>query len=290
MADLRLTDLDADPQLLPQVLALFAGCPPGHNHAVCGHPARMGLPPQAEDLREALGVLIALQGARVVGALALCPYSDEQVTLWGPVVHRGHTRAGVGTRLLDEARLALADGGYESIRVHVDTRNRVARSFFFDRGLAHWTTNRIYERRIVGSELPPDPGGVSEARPADHAEITQVIDDAFPESNHCREPLATRERQGYRHYFLQDAGVIVGAAAVQVQPGRGWIGFIGVRSGHRGAGYGSRLLAGLLHREAQRGTARLALEVLEQNRAAVRLYEQMAFHLAWKSHIMTGPV
>ena len=289
MQGFTLTDLDADPELSTEVLRLFRGCPPGHNHAVCGMPSRMGREPTQADFDESLGVLVLHRERRVVGALALCPYSDEQVTLWGPVIHRAFIRMGIGSHLIDEARRALADGGYESLRVNVDSRNRDARSFLLTRGLSAWKDNLIYERNLYG-DLPPDPGGVSLARSGDHEDVATILKEGFPDSNHTDRPLARRERQGFRHHLLQDSGTIVGAAAVKVTPGRSWLSMIAVSRDHRGQGYGHRLLAGLLHQEAAHGATRLGLEVLADNPAAIALYERAGFHRAWSATIMTGPV
>ncbi|MBA3709860.1 MAG: hypothetical protein H0W83_13685, partial [Planctomycetes bacterium] len=78
MPALVLADLDQRPELRPAAAAVFAACPPGHDHQVCGIPERMGMEPRPEDLSECLGVLLALSGIRVVGALGLCPYSAQQ--------------------------------------------------------------------------------------------------------------------------------------------------------------------------------------------------------------------
>jgi hypothetical protein len=72
---LVLADLEQRPELKPITAALFAACPPGHNHQVCGIPEHMGLEPRVEDLASCLGVLLTMSGIRLVGALALCPYS-----------------------------------------------------------------------------------------------------------------------------------------------------------------------------------------------------------------------
>lgn len=289
MAELRLTDLDADPQLLSEVLELLRGCPPGRDHAVSGHPSRMGCEPRPQDLHDALGVLVATADGETAGALAICPYSDEQVTLWGPVVHRRLVRRGIGSRLLHEARAALREGGYESLRVLVDTRNRDARAFFLASGLAVWKDDLLYERNLLGA-LPPSPGGVSRARPSDHAEVAGVFAAAFPESGHLQRPLAQREREGYRHHILQDSGRILAAAAVKGEPERSWLSLLAVRPEARGRHLGTRLLAGALHAEAELGVTRLGLEVLADNVPAIALYTGLGFQRAWTATIMTGPV
>lgn len=289
MHGFTLTDLDADPRFVDQVLTLFRGCGPGHNHAVCGEPSRMGCRVLPGDLAATLGVLIVHRQDKVVGALAICPYSDEQVTLWGPVVHRAFTRMDIGSYLLQEAKLAIADGGYESIRVNVDTRNRAARAFLLGKGLSAWKDNCVYERNLLEA-LPPTGGGVGVARADDLGDVADILSQGFPDSSHCDEPLQAREREGYRYHLFQDSGTVLGAAAIKVTPGRNWVSLFAIRPDYRGLGYGRRMLAGILHNELGLGATRLGLEVLADNRAAIAIYEGVGFRRAWTATIMTGPV
>ena len=248
----------------------------------------MGCPVIASDLEDTLGVLVVHHNQRVLGALALCGYVMG-VTIWGPVVNRAFTRNGIGTFLLQEAKQAVRDSGYESIRTNIDTRNRGARSFFLGKGMSHWMKNCVYERNLL-SAVPATIGGVSIAKHGDHSEVEDILAECFPDSNHWQKPLIEREREGYRHHILQDSGNIVGAAAVRVTTGRTWLSLIGVRSEHRGKGLGQQLLAGLLHNEHAHGATRIGLEVLENNRTAIRVYESLGFKKRWTAHIMTGPV
>ncbi|MDA3960166.1 MAG: GNAT family N-acetyltransferase [Planctomycetota bacterium] len=284
-----LTDLDAEPQHTEAVLRLLRACPPGREHAVVGDPTRMGLEPRHEDLEHCLGVLVLHQGSTVLGTLAICPYSDSQVTIWGPVVHHGYTRTGVGSRLLREARTALQSGGYESIRVLVDVRNRSARSFFLAKGLTVWKDNHVYERSLMGN-MPPCPGGVSVSRPTDHDEITRLLADAFPDSGHIERPLNLREREGYRHHILQDSGSIIGACAVKSTPGRAWLTLAAIQPDLRGKGMGQHLIAGVVANEAALGSPKLGLEVLADNAAAITCYRAAGLSRSWTATIMTGPV
>jgi hypothetical protein len=123
----HLVDLDQRPDLAPTVLALFAACPPGAEHQVCGVAAWMGLTPTQAVLDHTAGVLVAMVGNRAVAALAICPYSEEQVTIWGPAVSHG-APAAVGGELIDAARGALQLSRYGSVRTLVDSRNRKART------------------------------------------------------------------------------------------------------------------------------------------------------------------
>jgi len=287
--DLNFTDLDESPERLDEVVELFRAHPPGREHAVCGEPSRMGRTPQRNDLLDCLGILIALVDDRLVGALAVCPYSDNQVTIWGPVVASRHRRRGIGRALMDQVRIALADGSFDSLRILVDTRNRVGRSFVLSRGLSAWKDDCLYECDLA-DDLPVDPGGIGLAQPSDHDAVADLLLQGFPETGHCEESLAARERQGYRHYVLQDSGRILGAAAAKEGGWRSWLSLIAVRREERGRGLGRSLLAGLMVHEARKGSRGLALEVLADNQSARRLFTSVGFRRRWCATIFTGPV
>src|SRR5262245_9739507 len=123
---------------MPRVLPIFTACPPGRAHVVCGIPSRMGLPPTRESLGACLGVLVALTMDLPVASLAICPYSDEQVTFWGPVLAGAVPIRAVAPQLIQEARRALQQNNYESIRMLVDLRNRPLRDFMLSQGFAAW--------------------------------------------------------------------------------------------------------------------------------------------------------
>ena len=198
-----------------EVLALFRRFGPGRFHAVNGEPSNMGQLPTIDDLLDCLGVLIVLSADDMTaGALGICPYSSTQVTLWGPVVSSGYQGHTIGTTLLDRAKEALREGGFESVRVLNDTRNRRGRSFFLKHGMTPWKDNHLYEHPLTvlpEEEFP----GVSLARPSDHREVEAITMRCFPDSSHCDVSLQMRERQGYRHYILQVSGTIVATAAIK---------------------------------------------------------------------------
>jgi len=275
--------------LKPVTAALFAACPPGHNHQVCGIPERMGLEPQVEDLASCLGVLLALSGIRLVGALALCPYSAQQVTLWGPVVPELGNAKLVSARLLKEARLALRGAGYESVRCLVDLRNRTARALMQGNGFTPWKDNHCFEYALGRAQLPEE-AGLRRAAWTDHPEAARILEAAFGSSDHCRYGLAKREREGFRHYVLEDHGVVTAAAAVDGQQRRSWLKLIAVDGKFRGKGMGTRLLKGLLAAEAKLRVPSLGLEVLSDNRAAVALYESVGFVRRFTASILISPL
>ena len=284
------SDLDERPELAEEVLALFRRFGPGRFHAVNGEPSNMGQLPSIGDLLDCLGVLIVLSpNDMLAGALGICPYSSTQVTLWGPVVSSGHQGHTVGTTLLNRAKDALREGGFESARVLNDTRNRRGRSFFLKHGMTPWKDNHLYEHAL--KELPgEDFPGVSLARSSDHREVEAITMANFPESSHCNVSLQQRERQGYRHYILQVGGTIVATAAVKGLGRRSWMSLIGVHPEYHGQGYGTRLLRGLLKHEFSLGSRCIGLEVLADNLGAMHIYAKAGFQRRWTSSILVGPL
>jgi ribosomal protein S18 acetylase RimI-like enzyme len=282
------TDLDQRPDMVEAVVELFARFGPGRYHAVSGEPSRMGQVPRRQDLQDSLGCLLALEGNRVAGALVICPYSDQQVTLWGPVIDSGHQGRSFGPRLLAKAKEALAEGGFDSVRVLNDHRNRRARRFFLSHGFSPWKDNHVYEREL-GGPMPATVPGVTLARAADQDEVASVILSGFPETGHCDVPLTERERQGYRHWILQDAGHIIGVA-VMAGGRRSWLSLYAIHPQHQGRGLGTRLLDGVLLGEQREGSKRLGLEVLADNKRAIGIYEQAGFERRWTCSILVGPV
>jgi ribosomal protein S18 acetylase RimI-like enzyme len=245
----------------------------------------MGQTPTTEDLRDGLGVILAVRGSRILGVLALCPYSRDQATLWGPTmpVDRSDDAA---RRLVAEAKRALHAAGFESARTLVDTRNRSLRAFILGQGFLPWKDDVLYERAL----LPGEPGTVRVATPADRVAVTTILSEAFPDSDHCRTGLGSREREGWRHYLVEEDGVVAGAAAVRSTVRRAWLHLIAVRQDLRVRQLGSRLLKGVLAHEAGLGMTVMGLEVLADNRQAIALYERCGFAKRWAATVMTAPV
>ncbi len=287
-AALTLVDLDQRPDLGQAALALFAAAPPGADHLVCGLPAFMGLPASMDALSQAAGVLVALDRGVAAGALALCPYSEEQITLWGPAVAKGAAEA-VAARLIDAAREALHLSPYGSMRALADTRNRRARTLLLAHGFTTWKDNYFYER-LLGAEAQPGTSRVRRAGVRDHGALATIFIQGFPSSDHCIPSLQKRELEGYRHYLLEDDGVVAAAAAVQDAGGRGWLKLVAMRPEMRGRHLSKRLLEGVLAEEAKHRTRSIALEVLADNAPAIHLYESVGFKRRWTATIFTGPV
>jgi ribosomal-protein-alanine N-acetyltransferase len=248
----------------------------------------MGLPPERETLALAAGVLVALAGTRVAGVLALCPYSDEQVTLWGPALLRGASET-IAVRLLAAAREALQLSRYGSVRALVDTRNRRARALLMTHGFGTWKDDLLFERKVDDAEAAA-PTRVRVAGARDHHAVATIFIQSFPDSDHCLPSLGKREQEGFRHYLLEDGDTPVAAAAVHDAGRRAWLKLIAVSPAARGKGHSRALLSGIVTEEAKRRTRLIGLEVLADNAAAIRLYEGGGFKRRWTATVMTGPV
>jgi ribosomal protein S18 acetylase RimI-like enzyme len=289
MAEYTLVDLDQRPDLTPHVLALFATSAQGNGHVVCGIPARMGLEPVAADLKSTLGILLAMSGRRLAGVLAICPYSEDQVTLWGPVIPDQLEHARVMPVLMQEMRRALREGGFVSMRAQVDVRNRTLRAWMMAEGFTPWKDLHCYERELAGFRLA-EISDVHAAARDDLDDASRILAECFPDSDHHRPNLVQRENEGYRHYLLRRDGKAVGAAAVQGSGRRSWLKLIGVSKAERGQHQARQLLDGVLASEARLNHHVIGLEVLEDNRAAIALYEKTGFRRRWSATLLIAPV
>ena len=299
----RLIDLDQRPELISATVAAFAGRGPGKQHLVTGFPWRMGLPANANDLMTCTGVLVACTTTEMLGALAVCPYSDEQVTLWGPAVPGETTASTVAAELVLQVRRHLRKAGFTSMRLLVDTRNRDLRAFALSNGFAAWKDNHVYHRQLrtaasgrlmaisttVTAEVAP--GEVRLATTKEHRPAATLLSNAFPESDQARAFAEGKDLERLRVYIItSETGQLEGAAVVDGGPNRGWLKLIAVRDGQRGHGLGRRLLHGVCNAETQRGTAVLGLEVLADNESANALYQRLGFVREWTATIMTAPL
>ena len=77
--------------------------------------------------------------------------------------------------------------------------------------------------------------------------------------------------------WLDDAGQVVGLAALGCRDARGWVGGFGVAPDYRGKGLAQGLILALLEAARQRGLSEVQLEVIKGNTRAVRTYERAGF-------------
>lgn len=289
MSTIFFSDLDERPYLAPRVLEMFTAAGPGRHHAVCGEPQRMGMPPNLQDFEHSMGVLLALEEGHLSGALCLCPYSDEQVTLWGPVSHNGFDPE-LASMLLERAKEALSKNDFSSFRILVDSRNRQTYEFLINKGLHDFQKNILYARDIhKPAELPEY--AVQLARSEEELLLVHnILNNAFPENGHCSLELTTRIEQGYFHYILKFHDAIAGCAVISRNQRRSWLSLLCIDNAYRGNGLSKHLLNGAINCEYAAEQKEIALEVLANNKPAKALYKHCGFQKQWEASILTGPV
>ena len=289
MSTIFFSDLDERPYLIDRVIELFSSAGPGRHHAVCGEPRRMGMPPTAEDFTRSMGVLLALEDGHLSGALCLCPYSDEQVTLWGPVSVSGFDDE-LSNMLLARAKEALKKNQFESFRVLIDGRNRQLNNFFVNNGLQVFQKNILFS---LGLNRPADLPlfQVQVARePHELKRVQEILNESFPENGHCSEDLSSRIKQGYIHYILHLKNKIFGTAVISRDNARSWLSLIAIDTQQRGKSRSRHLLNGVINCEYGNDQKEISLEVLANNKAALALYENCGFEKQWEATILTGPI
>ena len=282
------SDLDERPYLLDKTLALFQAAGPGRNHAVAGEPWRMGLAPRSSDLDNALGVFIAILDGHPVAAIAVCPYSEDQVTLWGPVFN-GSFNETYANGLLEKIKQNLRSVSFTSYRILVDTRNRQLREFVLNHGLKKFQDNIIYQRTL---DKPTDISRfpVDTAKSDELSKVEEMLLTAFPENGHCSPGLDQRAEVGYTHYVLRAENTICGCAVVSRHTQRSWLSMVCIDNSFRGKGYSHDLLNGVINNEYGQDAKEIALEVLADNKAANALYLKCGFDKSWTASIYTGPL
>jgi GNAT superfamily N-acetyltransferase len=287
-AAIQLVDLDQRPDLLPAVISLFQSASNGAQHHVCGVARYMGLPVSADIFSETAGTLIALHNKKPIAVLAICPYSDEQITLWGPVVATGVSNS-VTDVLVQAGRDALQLSRYGSMRSLVDTRNRPQRTILQNHGFTSWKDTLVYERRL-DANLRTQTTAVRLATARELSRLATLFIQGFPDSDHCLPNLERRESEGFRHYLLEKNGVCIAAAAIQPAGNRAWLKLITIAESQRGKGIGHEFLQGICSEEAKRYSSVIGLEVLVENTAANALYSKNNFKKKFTATIMTAPV
>jgi GNAT superfamily N-acetyltransferase len=101
---------------------------------------------------------------------------------------------------------------------------------------------------------------------------------------------ARTEQYDLEHSLVAyDDGARVGMAVLAIRGEAGWCGGFGVVPERRGQGLGRRMLAALLKNARAAGLRRLTLEVLDENAAALRLYEGAGLRIARDLLVLEGP-
>lgn len=105
--------------------------------------------------------------------------------------------------------------------------------------------------------------------------------DQAPPVDQMREFVAAGLASGMVQYFAVSDQRVVGWCDIrpggkEVQPHAATLG-IGVRTGYRGQGIGSRLIEWCLNDAWSKGLTRVDLEVFSENTSAIALYEKFGF-------------
>lgn len=288
MPTLLVSDLDERPYLTDIILDMFQQAGPGRNHAVCGEPQRMGVKPRRDDLDQTMGVLFVIEDGHPKAAMAICPYSDEQVTLWGPVF-REHFSADYGMLLLDNVKAVLRKHDLVSYRVLIDSRNREMRQFYLNAGLQRFEDNILFSRPLdKPTDLSRYP--VDRARTGELSLVETMLMQCFPDNGHCSPGLQQRIDEGYIHYLLRVQQQISGCAVISRHQKRSWLSLVCIDPAQRGHGYSHDLLNGIINSEYGEGMREIAFEVLASNQAAVATYHRCGFERQWTASIFTGPL
>jgi membrane fusion protein (multidrug efflux system) len=124
--------LDQRPELAPAVLALFAACPPGANHLVCGLPAHMGLEPTGAVLTEAgAGADAAREQVQILRARAAqdaAAIRAAQATLAQAEAQQAAARAEAGRDAADAVRYRALYAKDEVSKQQLDRAETQARA------------------------------------------------------------------------------------------------------------------------------------------------------------------
>lgn len=124
----------------------------------------------------------------------------------------------------------------------------------------------------------PDGLRIREARPGDLPQVVEIERASFPLPWSAGAFKALMRRRDSRVTVAEESGRVVGYAAVWFTRGEAELGDLAVHPGHRRKGVGRALLEDALGAAAERGSARLFLQVRESNAGAMALYADAGFH------------
>ncbi len=229
----------------------------------------------------------------VIGYAQVFREDPDIVESWG-VVHPDHRGRGIGTALFDriEAR-AIALAPDFRFRHAINARDHAAGELLRARGLR---PVRHFHYMQIDLDPRPEPGGAPAGiriePPADLAPVHAVLVDAFADDwGYHPEPLdrwTAEQTAGPSHdpslwLVAWDGDEPVGALTANAWDDRGWVGEVGVRASHRGRGIAGALLRRSFATFADRGLARVLLNVDSENpTGATALYERVGMRVVWR--------
>jgi mycothiol synthase len=225
-----------------------------------------------------------------IAAAHVMPDEGPLVKSWG-VVHPGHRGLGVGSDLLDriEARAAERLTGVAGAKLHhaINDRDETARAILVARGFGFVRSFRHMQIDLGGPVDSGDPPAGVTLRgidlDRDLSAVHAVLTEAFEEEWGWRVPPFDRWIEEDLHapnadpslWLVAEAhGEIVGATTTAVWGDRAWVATIGVGRDFRRRGIAAALLRRTFALAAERGLARVMLNVdFENPTGAVALYE-----------------
>jgi mycothiol synthase len=251
----------------------------------------------ADDLREWWQLddepagWVALAGGALVGYARVGAERDLANLEDESCVHPDHRGRGIGTALLDRAEAWGRERGLARFHVHVV--NEGGRRLVEARGhrlVRYFWRMEVELDGVPAEPVPPCGYSIRTYRPGeDDVGIHALHQEAFAAHwEFTPEPLDGwfRWRNGRsdydpRFWRVAVAGEELAGAALCFGEGRlGWVLDLAVSPRHRGRGLGLALLRSGFRALAERGHARVGLEVDSENETgATRLYERAGMHV-----------
>jgi ribosomal protein S18 acetylase RimI-like enzyme len=195
-------------------------------------------------------------------------------------------RLGLGGRLLRRAQARAAAAGVRQFSCRVNRLEDEPAPFLLRRGFFVEHEECLLELADLDDLLPiPDePEGALITFPMPQAvgEFCRVYDGCFGDmpwsQPYTEAEVAAALVSPDDLLFLSQDGAPVGVVWQELLPGeRGRIEPIGILAGHRGQGYGRRLLLAALHNLRRRGASLVEIGLWRQNTVAMNLYKSLGF-------------
>jgi ribosomal protein S18 acetylase RimI-like enzyme len=231
------------------------------------------------DSSTSVNTFLAYEGAQLLGYCGIDPGAEAEVC---GMVHPAHRRAGIASRMLNEAIDVAAAGGRASILVICEDAAPIAIAWMQRRGA---NLSQSEHRMLLAlNRAAPLPGATVTLRrmdPGDRQAVARILSVGFSEAVPAiEERLARSALSGDDETLVAFAGGNpIGTTRLVHSPHRSMIyGFV-IDGAVRGQGHGGAMLRATLERLRARGVSEVGLEVDPDNIAAVRLYTRFGFRV-----------
>lgn len=240
------------------------------------------------------GAVVAIGGGRPVGLLA-ADYDRDPPRVWwhGPFVWSGEGWRAVADRLYASARRRLPRHVAQE-ELNPDDRSYALADFAHAHDFHPETAAAVLvlARPLEG----PPPQEVGPATAADHARLTKLHDDLFPDARASGAEVIDAPHPHRIVLVARRAGGLTGYIAVEHHGGdQGYLDFVGVRPDLRRRGLGRALVTAGVHWLQEQGCETVSLTIGEDLRAARSLYESVGFVeerlvRPWRKGVSVQPV